>query len=74
MEPEKVPKLGVEDKTLTEQRKRKEILEVAPVRRHARIKDRCLILTEMDGTSVEISLRGCMVVAVSATDLSTRKW
>lgn len=72
--PDKVPKSGLEEKTPTEQRKRKEILEVTPVRKHARIRDHYLILKESDGSCAEISLRGCTVVAVSATALPSRKW
>ncbi|KAL3835336.1 hypothetical protein ACJIZ3_010072 [Penstemon smallii] len=74
LEPEKVPKSGLEDKLPTEQRKRKDILEVAPVRKYAKIKDHYLILTETDGSCVEIFLRGCTIFAVSATSLSSRKW
>ncbi|KAL8457275.1 hypothetical protein ACS0TY_035208 [Phlomoides rotata] len=72
--PDKVPKSTLEEKAPTEQRKRKEILEVVPVRKHARIRDHYLILMESDGSRAEISLRGCTVVAVSATTLPSRKW
>ncbi|KAI3454264.1 hypothetical protein Pfo_010927 [Paulownia fortunei] len=74
LEPDKVPKSGLEDKGPTEQRRRKEILEVTPVRKYARIRDHYLILMESDGSCVEILLRGCTIVAVSATSLSSRKW
>ncbi|KAG8378585.1 hypothetical protein BUALT_Bualt07G0000900 [Buddleja alternifolia] len=74
LEPDKVPTYGLEDKMPMEQRRRKEILEVTPVRKYAKIKDNYLILSESDGSSVEILLRGCTIVAVSATSLSSRKW
>ncbi|GFP88542.1 hypothetical protein PHJA_000997900 [Phtheirospermum japonicum] len=72
--PDKVPKSGPEDKGPTDQRRKKEILEVTPVRKYARIKDHYLILMESDGSFVEILLRGCEIVAVSATSLPSRKW
>ncbi|KAL3629003.1 hypothetical protein CASFOL_028049 [Castilleja foliolosa] len=49
------------------------ILEVKPVRKYARIRDDHLILIS-DGSFVEILLRGCEIVAVSATSLPSRKW
>ncbi|KAL2553377.1 putative integral membrane protein conserved region [Forsythia ovata] len=74
LEPEKVPKPGLLDKVPKEQKRKKDYLEVIPVQKYAKIKDRCLILTEADGSHVEISLRGCTIAAVSATNLSSRKW
>ncbi|CAA0820978.1 Putative integral membrane protein conserved region (DUF2404 [Striga hermonthica] len=64
----------VHDKVLKSGLEKKEILEVTPVKKSARIRDHCLILMESDGSCVEISLRGCTIVAVSATSLSSRKW
>ncbi|KAI3807813.1 hypothetical protein L1987_23747 [Smallanthus sonchifolius] len=40
--------------------------EVTPVRKHASIKDKSLVITEPDGTHTKISLLGCIVKAVSA--------
>ncbi|KAH6809341.1 hypothetical protein C2S51_027124 [Perilla frutescens var. frutescens] len=74
LEPDKVPKSKLEEKVPAEQRRRKEILEVTPVRKNARVRDHHLILMESDVFPVEISLRGCTIVAVSATDLPSRKW
>ncbi|KAK4428214.1 Nucleus-vacuole junction protein 2 [Sesamum alatum] len=74
LEPDKVPKSGLEDKVPTEQRRRKEILEVTPVRKYARIRDHYLILLESDGSCVQILLKGCTVVAVSGTSLASKKW
>ncbi|PIN09378.1 putative protein TEX2, contains PH domain [Handroanthus impetiginosus] len=74
LEPDKVSISGSEDKLPTEPKRRKEILEVTPVQKYARIRDHYLSLMESDGSSVEILLKGCTIVAVSATNLLTRKW
>ncbi|KZV32779.1 hypothetical protein F511_23691 [Dorcoceras hygrometricum] len=74
LEPEKVPKSWSDGKLPPEQRRRKDILEVSPVKKYARIKDRCLILTESDGSQAKILLKGCNIAAVSATSLSSKKW
>lgn len=71
LELEKVPKPGLLDK---EQKRKKDFLEVIPVQKYAKIKDHCLILTETDGSRVDISLEGCTIAAVSATSSSSRKW
>ncbi|KFK41758.1 hypothetical protein AALP_AA2G168400 [Arabis alpina] len=57
-----------------QKKKRGEILEVHPVRRFARIKDHKLILTNADGSTTDIALKGCSVDAVSGSALPTRKW
>ncbi|VVA95129.1 unnamed protein product [Arabis nemorensis] len=57
-----------------EQKKKRDILEVHPVRRFARIKDHKLILSDSDGTKTDITLKGCSVEAVSGSGLPTRKW
>lgn len=59
---------------LNEQKKKKDLFEVNPVKKFAKIKDRVLILTDSDGSHASFSLKGCIVEAVSASDLSTRKW
>ncbi|KAL1541905.1 testis-expressed protein 2-like [Salvia divinorum] len=74
LEPDKIPKSRLEDKVPKEQRRKKEILEVTPIRKNARIRDHYLILMETDLSRVEISLKRCTIVAVSATDLPSRKW
>ncbi|KAK6921321.1 hypothetical protein RJ641_014999 [Dillenia turbinata] len=73
LESDSVPKVQTANKISKEQKK-KEVWEVHPVRKHAKIKDRCLILTESDGSTTRIQLRGCKVLAVSATGLSSKKW
>lgn len=57
-----------------EQKKKRDILEVHPVRRFARIKDHKLILSDADGTKIDITLKGCSVESVSGSALPTRKW
>ncbi|XP_059647240.1 uncharacterized protein LOC132293685 [Cornus florida] len=73
LEFEKVPKTWLADKVPREQKRKKE-LEVTPVRKYAKIKDRSLILTDSDRSYTEIRLKGCLVEAISATSLSSRKW
>ncbi|CAI9780473.1 unnamed protein product [Fraxinus pennsylvanica] len=74
LEPEMFPKPGLLDKVPTEQKRKKDFLEVMPVPKYAKLKDHCLILTETDGSHVEISLKGCTIATVSATGLSSKKW
>lgn len=58
-----------------EQKKKKDVFEVNPVKKYAKIKDRFLILTNLDGSPhAAFPLKGCIVEAVSATELSSRKW
>lgn len=70
LEPEKVPKISAS----VEQTRKSEIFKVSPVRKLARIQDHTLILTEGDGSLSKIMLKGCEVVAVSATSVPSRKW
>ncbi|KAA8527964.1 hypothetical protein F0562_035167 [Nyssa sinensis] len=74
LELQKVPKTWLVDNEPKEQKRKKEILEVNPVRKYAKIKDQSLILTDSDGSHTEIRLKGCLIAAVSATNLSSRKW
>uniref|UniRef100_A0A1J3FV96 Testis-expressed sequence 2 protein n=1 Tax=Noccaea caerulescens TaxID=107243 RepID=A0A1J3FV96_NOCCA len=62
------------EKLPKEQKKKKDLLEVHPVRRFARIKDHKLILSDADGSQTTITLKGCSVEAVSGSALPTRKW
>ncbi|KAH9616691.1 hypothetical protein KSS87_002517 [Heliosperma pusillum] len=70
LEPDKLHKAP----GLPEQTKKKDVLEVSPIRKHAKIKDRTLFLTEPDGSLTRVLLKGCQIVAVSASSLPTRKW
>ncbi|XAR53144.1 hypothetical protein NMG60_11021566 [Bertholletia excelsa] len=74
LEPEKVPESFHRDQVPREQKRKKEIFEVSPVRKHAKLKNQSLILTESDNSHAKIQLKGCNVVAVSATTLPSRKW
>ncbi|KAI3507025.1 hypothetical protein L1887_21743 [Cichorium endivia] len=76
LEKEKILKTSQSiDKGSRQQKRKIEIVEVSPVRKHASIKDALsLILTEPDGTLTRIPLKGCTIEAVSATNLPTRKW
>ncbi|XVF75006.1 hypothetical protein PTKIN_Ptkin13bG0154600 [Pterospermum kingtungense] len=49
-------------------------VEVSPVRKHARIEENNLILKQSDGSRTTIPLKGCVIEAVSATNLPSRKW
>ncbi|CAL1402337.1 unnamed protein product [Linum trigynum] len=71
LEPDKVPKTWLLEK---EQKKKKDFYEVVPIRKHAKIRDRFLILVDSDGTHTAVPLVGCLVEAVSATSLCSRKW
>ncbi|XP_059300038.1 uncharacterized protein LOC132052490 [Lycium ferocissimum] len=74
LESERIPKALPVDKALTQQKAKKEILEITPTQKFAQIKDHHLVLTESDGSHVEIPLKGCTIAAVSASSLSSRKW
>ncbi|KAK6925390.1 hypothetical protein RJ641_009716 [Dillenia turbinata] len=74
LDSERATKVQTVNKVSREQKKKMEVWEVHPVRKLAKIKDRCLILTESDGSTTRIQLRSCIVLAVSATSLSSGKW
>ncbi|XP_022723416.1 testis-expressed protein 2-like [Durio zibethinus] len=58
-----------------EHKRRKDMpLEVTPVRKHAKIQHNNLILTHSDASRTTIPLKGCVIEAVSATNLPSRKW
>ncbi|WJX66817.1 hypothetical protein P8452_51330 [Trifolium repens] len=73
LEPEKVSKYFV-DRSSREVKKKKELFEVSPVKKYGQIKGQSLDLTEPDGLHTTIQLKGCIVEAVSATTLPTKKW
>ncbi|XP_044466411.1 testis-expressed protein 2-like [Mangifera indica] len=70
LESEKLPK----DKLPKEQKRKKDILEVYPIRKYAKLKDQTLLLKESDGSHTAIPLKGCVIEAVSASTLPSRKW
>ncbi|GMI72448.1 hypothetical protein like AT1G17820 [Hibiscus trionum] len=57
-----------------QKRKRDVIIEVSPVRKHAQIQDQYLTLTSSDSSCIFIPLKGCIIQAVSATNMPSRKW
>ncbi|KAJ6841259.1 uncharacterized protein M6B38_307690 [Iris pallida] len=57
-----------------ELKNKKGIIEVYPVKKHAKIKDRALSLSDLDGSQADIELSDCTILAVSGSDLSRRKW
>ncbi|KAJ6867755.1 hypothetical protein NC652_038832 [Populus alba x Populus x berolinensis] len=74
LDPDQVLKNWPVEKVQKDQKKKKELLEVNPIRKQAKIKDRSLILTDSGGSHRVIPLKGCAIEAVSATSLSSRKW
>ncbi|URE19258.1 Putative integral membrane protein conserved region (DUF2404) [Musa troglodytarum] len=75
LEPKKVRKINTDElpKKGTKGQKKNDILEVIPIKRYAKIKDQSLILSNSDGSKTTIQLLGCTVVAVSASNLASRK-
>lgn len=70
LEPEQVPKITASG----DHDSRRNVLEVFPVRKFAKVKARSLVLIESDGSRREILLKGCRIMAVSASGLSSKKW
>ncbi|KAF9664272.1 hypothetical protein SADUNF_Sadunf17G0138800 [Salix dunnii] len=74
LESDKVLKNRSVEKVPKDQKKKKELLEVTPIRKQAKIKDRSLVLIDSGGSQIVIPLKGCAIEAVSATSLPSRKW
>ncbi|CAH2037092.1 unnamed protein product [Thlaspi arvense] len=64
----------MKEKLTKEQKKKRDFLEIHPLRKFARIKDHKLIVSDADGTLTTVSLKCCSIEAVSGSDLPTRKW
>ncbi|CAH8381357.1 unnamed protein product [Eruca vesicaria subsp. sativa] len=64
----------LKEKLPKEQKRKRNFLEIHPIRKFARIKDHKLILSESDGTLTTVSLKCCSIETVSGSDLPTRKW
>ncbi|XP_072059133.1 uncharacterized protein [Arachis hypogaea] len=62
------------DKPSKEQKRKRELLEVSPIKMYGQIKGQSLLLKESDGLQRTIELKGCTVQAVSASSFSSRKW
>ncbi|XP_011046106.1 PREDICTED: uncharacterized protein LOC105140810 [Populus euphratica] len=74
LDSDKVLKNWPVEKVPKDQKKKKELLEVTPIRKQAKIKGSSLILTDSGGSHRVIPLKGCAIEAVSATSLPSRKW
>ncbi|XP_006848627.2 testis-expressed protein 2 isoform X1 [Amborella trichopoda] len=77
LEPDKIPMVFPNEprsKSGKEPKSKKETVEVFPVKKYAKIQDRNLILTDLDGSEAIIELEGCRIMAVSAGPSSSRKW
>jgi hypothetical protein len=78
LEPEKMPKVSINNHIPSRAKKdvkeKKNIVEVFPIRMLAKIKDHLLVLSGPDGSQTSIQLLDCTVVAVSASNLPSRKW
>lgn len=75
LEPDKVPKNRLAEKVPREQKRKKDFLEVSPVQKCAKLNDQKLILKNPDGSKTNtVELKGCVIEAVSASSLPSRKW
>ncbi|XVE89407.1 hypothetical protein DITRI_Ditri19aG0199200 [Diplodiscus trichospermus] len=74
LEPEKIPPREQKRKKDMPERKKDMPVEVSPARKHAKIRDNKLILTHPETSRTTIPLKGCVIEAVSATNLPSRKW
>ncbi|MQL93789.1 hypothetical protein Taro_026445 [Colocasia esculenta] len=62
-------------KVLKEQKVRKGIVEVSPTKKYARIENQILTLEDTDGfQEASIQLEDCAIMAVSGSNLPSRKW
>ncbi|QHO42511.1 uncharacterized protein DS421_5g154800 [Arachis hypogaea] len=73
LEQYKVSKIWLE-KSAKDHKRKREVLEVSPVKKHGKIKGESLILTEHDGSETAIWLKGCVIEAVSSSSLPSKKW
>jgi hypothetical protein len=78
LEPEKMPKVSsnghIPAGAKKDTKDKKNIVEVFPMRILAKIKGHSLVLSAPDGSQTNIELLDCTVVAVSASNLPSRKW
>ena len=77
LEPEKVPKVCNERLSVggpKEMKDKKNIVEVFPAKKMAKIKGPSLCLSGPDGSQATIKLLNCTVLAVSASSMPSRKW
>ncbi|KAL6591553.1 hypothetical protein ACP70R_050056 [Stipagrostis hirtigluma subsp. patula] len=77
LEPEKIPKATNERSSIggpKELKDKKNIVEVFPAKKSAKIKGHSLTLCGPDGSQTTIDLLNCVVLAVSASSMPSRKW
>ncbi|KAK8463580.1 hypothetical protein SEVIR_1G381900v4 [Setaria viridis] len=77
LEPEKIPKVSNERLSVggpKETKDKKNIAEVFPAKKMAKIKGHSLCLSGPDGSQATIELLNCTVLAVSASSMPSRKW
>ncbi|KAJ3692962.1 hypothetical protein LUZ60_012057 [Juncus effusus] len=79
LDPEKIPKISTDGVSTSEGSAKdltakKNIVEVVPVKKFAKIEDDSLIITEQDGSKSTIELVNCKALAVSSSDLPSKKW
>ncbi|XP_062220816.1 uncharacterized protein LOC133920157 [Phragmites australis] len=77
LEPEKIPKATNERSSIggpKETKDKKNIVEVFPAKKLAKIKGHSLTLSGPDGSQATIELLNCAVLAVSASSMPSRKW
>ncbi|KAL0912955.1 hypothetical protein M5K25_016379 [Dendrobium thyrsiflorum] len=77
LEPENVPKVGLNESQTggpKELKLKKGTVQVQPVKKYAKIKDHLLILSDLDGSQATIKLFDCTILAVSSSNLSSKKW
>lgn len=77
LEPEKIPRVSNERLSVggpKETKDKKNIVEVFPAKKMAKIKGHSLCLSGPDGCQTTIQLLNCTVLAVSASSMPSRKW
>ncbi|CAL5040708.1 unnamed protein product [Urochloa decumbens] len=74
LEQQKMPKVSVNRPSTQGVKDKKSIVEVFPVKMLAKLEGHSLTLSAPDGAHHTIHLLNCTVVAVSASNLPSRKW
>lgn len=69
-----VKQIGKDKKDNQKDGAKRDALEIAPVRRHAILDHKVLLLRASDGTKEEVSLEGCEVLTISGSPGESRKW
>lgn len=69
-----VKQIGKDKKDNQKDGAKRGAVEIAPVRRHAILDHKVLLLRASDGTKEEVSLEGCEVLTISGSPGESRKW